>query len=83
MCVFIRNGASGWKENNAADSCVTGFSDLAASVSGVAADRRQPALCSRESCAGDTSRQSRAGWKGDGDHGPPLAETHLGLFRNP
>lgn len=23
------------------------------------------------------------GLKGDGDHGTPLAETHLGLFRNP
>lgn len=52
MCVFIRNGASGWKANNAADSCVTGFCDLAASVCGVAADRSQPALRQGELCWG-------------------------------
>ena len=58
MCVFIKSGASGWKENNPADSCITRFSDLAASVSGVELDRSKPAFCRRDVFDRNTSRQN-------------------------
>lgn len=75
--------ASGWKENNVAESCVMSGSGPAASASGVEPNRSKAAFCRRDVLVGPQAGRMPVWLKGDGDHDLPLAETHLGLFRNP
>lgn len=50
--------ASGWKENNVADSCVMSCSGPAASVSGAELDRSKAAFCRRDVLGRTASRQN-------------------------